>query len=99
MDIQLQNQLKRLVEVTALEALSKIYISKDLLPKIAECEKELRKFAFPNELATRINKESDFVSVKGVCAVVNCLNTHNEVELVADINGKVPICINCLERK
>ena len=75
------------------------YEEKYLLPKIEECEKELRKFAFPNELATRINKESDFVSVKGVCAVVNCLNTHNEVELVADINGKVPICINCLERK
>ena len=56
MDIQLQNQLKRLVEVTALEALSKIYISKDLLPKIAECEKELRNFAFPAELAEKINK-------------------------------------------
>ena len=50
MDIQLQNQLKRLVEVTALEALSKIYISKDLLPKIAECEKELRKYAFSMEV-------------------------------------------------
>jgi hypothetical protein len=58
MDIQLQNQLKRLVEVTALEALSKIYISRDLLPKIAECEKELRKFAFPNELAKEINEET-----------------------------------------
>jgi len=97
MDIQLQNQLKRLVEVTALEALSKIYISKDLLPKIAECEKELRKFAFPNELAIKINKESDTVSVRGVCSVTHCSNTHNEVELVADIHGKVPVCINCLE--
>ena len=57
MDIQLQNQLKRLVEVTALKALSKIYISKDLLPMIAQCEKELRKFAFPNELAKEINEE------------------------------------------
>ena len=60
---------------------------------------ELEKYAFPNELANKINKESDFVSVRGVCAVVNCLNTHNDVELVADINGKVPICINCLEKK
>ena len=93
MDIQLQNQIKRLVEVTALLGLS-LHAHRE-----AKVISQLEKFAFPNELATRINKESDFVSVKGVCAVVHCLNTHNEVELVADVNGKVPICINCLERK
>jgi len=93
MDIQLQNQLKRLVEVTALLGLS-LHAHRE-----AKVINELEKYAFPNELANKINKESDFVSVRGVCAVVNCLNTHNEVELVADINGKVPICINCLEKK
>ena len=93
MDIQLQNQLKRLVEVTALLGLS-LHAQRE-----AKVINELEKYAFPNELANKINKESDFVSVRGVCAVFNCLNTHNDVELVADINGKVPICINCLERK
>ena len=43
-------QVERLVVVTALEALSKIYMNRDLLPKIAECEKELRKYAFPLEI-------------------------------------------------
>jgi len=40
-------QTRRLVEVTALQALSKIYMNRNLLPKIAECEKKLREFAFP----------------------------------------------------
>jgi len=43
-------QVERLVVVTALEALSKIYMNRDLLPKIGECEKELRKYAFPKEI-------------------------------------------------
>ena len=43
-------QVRRLVEVTALEALSKIYMNRDLLPKIAECERELRNYAFPQEI-------------------------------------------------
>ena len=43
-------QVERLVVVTALQALSKIYMNRELLPKIAECEKELRNYAFPEEL-------------------------------------------------
>lgn len=50
-------QVRRLVVVTALEALSKIYMNIDLLPKIAECEKELRNYAFPDEVAKKINEE------------------------------------------
>ena len=50
MDFEQSEQTRRLVVVTALEALSKIYMNKDLLPKIAECEKELRKYAFPLEV-------------------------------------------------
>jgi hypothetical protein len=45
-----EKQLIRLVHVTALSALSKIYLDRGLLPKIAECEKELRKYAFPLEI-------------------------------------------------
>ena len=43
-------QVERLVVVTALQALSKIYMNRELLPKIAECEKELRNYAFPEEI-------------------------------------------------
>jgi len=43
-------QVERLVVVTALEALSKIYMNRNLLPKIAECEKELRNYAFPLDI-------------------------------------------------
>ena len=43
-------QMRRLVEVTALQALSKIYMNRNLLPKIAECEKKLRDHAFPQEI-------------------------------------------------
>lgn len=50
MDFEQSEQTRRLVVVTALEALSKIYMNKDLLPKIAECEKELRKYAFPEDI-------------------------------------------------
>ena len=50
MDFEQSEQTRRLVEVTALQALSKIYMNKDLLPKIAECEKHLRKYAFPLEV-------------------------------------------------
>ena len=49
MDFEQSEQTRRLVVVTALEALSKIYMKRDLLPKIAECEKQLRKYAFPLE--------------------------------------------------
>jgi len=45
-----EEQTRRLVEVTALQALSKIYMNRNLLPKIAECEKKLREFAFPAEI-------------------------------------------------
>ena len=51
MDIQLQNQLKRLVEVTALVGLS-LHAHRE-----ARVVKELEKFAFPNELAKEINEE------------------------------------------
>jgi len=86
MDIQLQNQLKRLVEVTALLGLS-LHAHRE-----AKVINELEKFAFPNELAKKINKR-----VEGVCSVTHCSNTHNDVELVADIHGKVPVCVKCLE--
>ena len=51
MDIQLQNQLKRLVEVTALVGLS-LHAHRE-----AKVVNELEKYAFPNELAEKINKE------------------------------------------
>jgi len=50
MDIQLQNQLKRLVEVTALLGLS-LHAHRE-----AKVISELEKFAFPAELAEKINK-------------------------------------------
>jgi len=56
--------------------------------------KQLTVIAYPHALAKKINKE-----IEGICSVVNCLNTHNDVELVADINGDVPICVDCLEKK
>tara|TARA_R100001163_G_C4945488_1_gene115493 strand:+ start:200 stop:394 length:195 start_codon:yes stop_codon:yes gene_type:complete len=43
-------ELSKLVHVTALSALSKIYIDREMLPKIAECEKELRNYAFPLDI-------------------------------------------------
>ena len=46
-------QTRRLVEVTALQALSKIYMNRNLLPKIAECEKQLRNFAFPEKIEVK----------------------------------------------
>ena len=52
MDIQLQNQLKRLVEVTALVGLS-LHAHRE-----AKVVSELEKFAFPNELAKEINEET-----------------------------------------
>ena len=52
MDIQLQNQLKRLVEVTALVGLS-LHAHRE-----AKVVSELEKYAFPNELAEKINKET-----------------------------------------
>jgi len=51
MDIQLQNQLKRLVEGTALVGLS-LHAYRE-----AKVVNELEKYAFPNELAEKINKE------------------------------------------
>ena len=50
MDIQLQNQIKRLVEVTALLGLS-LHAHRE-----AKVISELEKFAFPAELAEKINK-------------------------------------------
>jgi len=59
MDIQLQNQLKRLVEVTALVGLS-LHSHRE-----AKVVKELEKFAFPKELAERINREkAELVELK-----------------------------------
>ena len=58
MDIQLQNQLKRLVEVTALLGLS-LHAHRE-----AKVISELEKFAFPNELAKEINDEED-LSISG----------------------------------
>ena len=45
-----EEQTRRLVEVTALQALSEIYMDRNILPKIAECENKLRGFAFPEEI-------------------------------------------------
>tara|TARA_R110002074_G_scaffold23651_1_gene71409 strand:+ start:143 stop:358 length:216 start_codon:yes stop_codon:yes gene_type:complete len=58
MDIQLQNQLKRLVEVTALVGLS-LHAHRE-----AKVVKELEKYAFPAELAKEINEEGD-LSISG----------------------------------
>jgi len=94
MDFKQTEQTRRLVEVTALLALS---LHGDQSVKV---KKALEAYAFPKVLAEKINKvfkDTDLVSVRGICSVVNCLNTHHEVELVADIHGKVPICIECLE--
>ena len=55
--------LDQLVHVTALSALSKIYLDRGLLPKIAECERELRKYAFPLEID--LNDDNDFDVVFG----------------------------------
>ena len=88
MDIQLQNQLKRLVEVTALLGLS-LHAHRE-----AKVVSELEKFAFPNELAEKINKR-----VEGICCVVNCLNTHKQTEMVESGTGQTIICVECLEQK
>ena len=93
MDFKQTEQIRRLVEVTALLALS---LHGDQSVRV---KKALEAYAFPKVLAEKINKELDLVSVRGVCSVVSCLNTHNEVELVADINGTTPICVTCLESK
>jgi len=93
MDFKQTEQTRRLVEVTALLALS---LHGDQSVRV---KKALEAYAFPKVLAEKINKELDLVSVRGVCSVVSCLNTHNEVELVADINGTTPICVTCLESK
>ena len=58
MDIQLQNQLKRLGEVTALVGLS-LHAHRE-----AKVVKELEKYAFPGELAKEINEEQD-LSITG----------------------------------
>ena len=50
MDFKQTEQTRRLVEVTALQALSKIYMNRNLIPKIAECEKQLRQYAFPENI-------------------------------------------------
>ena len=76
--------MERVVEVLALSALMANNPNKKV-------EKKLKQFAFPLE---EINLEKE---IKGICTVVHCMNTHKDVELVADINGKVPICVTCLE--
>ena len=93
MDFKQTEQIRRLVEVTALLALS-LHLEQSVKVKQA-----LQAYAFPKELAETINKTNQWTSVRGVCSVVSCLNTHNEVELVADINGTTPICVTCLENK
>jgi hypothetical protein len=60
MDIQLQNQLKRLVEVTALVGLS-LHAHRE-----ARVVTELEKFAFPNELAEKINSDPTRMDKKRV---------------------------------
>jgi hypothetical protein len=60
MDIQLQNQLKRLVEVTALVGLS-LHAHRE-----ARVVAELEKFAFPNELAEKINSDPTRMNRKRV---------------------------------
>ena len=60
MDIQLQNQLKRLVEVTALLGLS-LHAHRE-----ARVVTELEKFAFPNELAEKINSDPTRMDKKRV---------------------------------
>jgi hypothetical protein len=61
MDIQLQNQLKRLVEVTALVGLS-LHAHRE-----AKVVSELEKFAFPDELAAKINKDPEYIIIEESC--------------------------------
>ena len=61
MDIQLQNQLKRLVEVTALVGLS-LHAHRE-----AKVVSELEKFAFPDELAAKINKDPEYIIIEEPC--------------------------------
>ena len=56
-------------------------------------ENRLMDYAIPERLAEKINKE-----VKGICCVVNCLNTHKDVEMVESGTGETIICVSCLER-
>jgi len=79
--------MERVVEVLALSAL----LANDPNgPYKNKLKIRLNEIAFPLE----INLDEE---VKGICAVVHCMNTHKNVELVADINGKTPICVTCLE--
>jgi len=50
MDFEQSEQTRRLVVVTALQALSKIYMKKNLFENLAQVQKELRKHAFPMEV-------------------------------------------------
>jgi len=56
MDIQLQNQLRRLVEVTATIGLIKM--SGQRPAKLKKYRDKLEAYAFPNELAEKINEET-----------------------------------------
>ena len=86
MNFGLDKQIERLVEVLAASAL----LRANRLDE--QAFRKLRDHAFPDKVAKRLNDP-----VKGICAVVHCMNTHKNVELVADINGKTPICVTCLE--
>ena len=77
MDIQLQNQLKRLVEVTALVGLS-LHAHRE-----AKVVSELEKFAFPNELAEKINSKPTIIKKGdyfGNCVKCGILSSTNKCE-------------------
>ena len=76
MDIQLQNQLKRLVEVTALVGLS-LHAHRE-----AKVVLELEKFAFPNELAEKINSDPTRMNKKRVIRDYfgNCVKCGTEMD-------------------
>jgi len=84
LNFSLDKQMERVVEVLALSAL----VANNHMRN--ESLKKLREIAFP--LTIELEKE-----IKGICSVVHCMNTHKNSELVADINGKTPICVTCLE--
>ena len=95
MNFGLDKQIERLVEVLAASALLQAN-NRDM----AALEK-LREHAFPDEVAEKINNINNLPmaskEVKGICCVVNCLNTHKDVEMVESGTGETIICLSCLE--
>jgi len=72
MDFKQTEQTRRLVEVTALQALSEIYMNRNLIPKIAECEKQLRQYAFPEEIDLSVFESPAEIKAYHYCGDDDC---------------------------